>query len=169
MTHKDIGNLKSDIISLLMNDSDIVDALIGPVDEDADVEYLLTSTSSGSTGHIHKYEYVPEINETADTFLNVEAVVAKRPESATTYDIFVHVFIFCHKSVMETYHREGMAGTRVDILDADVCRILDGNPNLGIGSMRVLTDEIYKPVVNYYGRVVTYSVNEFSRNRSLHK
>lgn len=169
MTQQDIGQIKNDVIAMLMQDKWIVDGLLGEVDEDADIEYLLTDCNSGSTGHIHKYEYIPDINETADKFINVETVVAKAPGSTTTYEIYIYIFIFCHKSVMESYRRDGMSGTRVDILDADVCRILDGNPDIGIGRVQMLRDEIYKPVINYYGRVITYTVNEFSRNRSLHK
>ena len=114
---------------------------------------------------MHKFEYVPDINENADSFLNVETAIARTPGTDTTYNVYLYVFVFCHKSMMENYTRNGMAGTRTDILAADVGRVLNGNRDIGIGPVEFLTDNIYKPATNYYGRCITYSIQAFNRDR----
>ena len=165
MMQEEIGRIKNDVITMFIHDPNIVDALIGPVDEDADVEYLLTGIGTGSHGHIHKYEYSPEINETADVFLNVETSIGTYPRTDTTCNIYLYVFMLCHKSMMENYVRAGAAGTRIDILYNDVCKLLNGNKSLGIGPARLMMDDIYKPTVNYYGRYATFSIPVYNRNR----
>ena len=51
------------------------------------------------------------------------------------------------------------------ILAADVGRVLNGNRDIGIGPVEFLTDNIYKPATNYYGRCITYSIQAFNRDR----
>lgn len=164
MMQQDLGRIKNDVLALFMNDDGIVDALLGPIDSDTDIEYELTQNES-ACGHMHKFEYVPDINENADSFLNVETAIARTPGTDTTYNVYLYVFVFCHKSMMENYTRNGMAGTRTDILAADVGRVLNGNRDIGIGPVEFLTDNIYKPATNYYGRCITYSIQAFNRDR----
>ena len=66
---------------------------------------------------------------------------------------------------MQTYHRKGQAGTRIDILASDVDKILNGNSEFGIGPLEWAGSNIYKPAQPYYGRVLMYQVGTFRRSR----
>ena len=66
---------------------------------------------------------------------------------------------------MQNYKKEGRLGTRADILAEDVDRLLNGNPDFGIGRVRFINNDVYKPVNNYYGRSLCYEIQAFNRKR----
>lgn len=47
----------------------------------------------------------------------------------------IYVFAYCSKNLMQTYHRKGQAGTRIDILVSDIDKLLNGNKEFGIGPL----------------------------------
>lgn len=162
----DLGTFKTNVVSKLLHDPCVVEALLGKVSEEDDVEELLLGEESGAPGHIYDFEYVPEINENTDTYLCVEAVVKTAPTD-TAYTIYLYVFAYCHKKIMHSYSRDGMGGNKADILASDVDKILNGSRDFGIGRLRLLGDDIYKPNNAYYGRCIVYESEAFNRNRKL--
>ena len=85
---------------------------------------------------------------------------------ATPYGI-VHVMdlilFFCNKKVMKSYRHPGVLGTKADVLAMNVDRLLNGSEDFGIGKVRLLNNDVYKPNNNYYGRCITYEVMAFNR------
>lgn len=165
MNLEELGKYKHKLASLLAKDKDIINLLLGDVSEDADTDEMLLGNSENSPGHIFEFEYVPEINEKTDTFLCMETVVAKA-STDTTYTVYLYVFPYCHKKIMQTYKTSGLAGTRADILAVYVDRILNGNKDFGIGRVRLISNDVYKPINNYYGRCIVYEVVDFNRRMS---
>ena len=151
--------------SKLINDSNILDALLGDINDIEDPETaLLGKDGSGNGGCVFKFEYIPDTQENSKTFLCVE-VVPQETDGDTITNMVIYVFAYCSKNLMQTYHRKGQAGTRVDILVSDIDKILNGNSEFGIGPLEWAGSSIYKPAQPYYGRMLVYRVGTFRRAR----
>lgn len=162
MNLEELGEYKHKVAGLLAQDPNIIEVMLGNVDDDADTDEMLLGDDPNSCGHIYEFEYTPEINETQDTYLCMETVVAQSATDAT-YRIYLYIFPYCHKKIMQTYKKEGMVGTRADVLAVYVDRLLNGNRDFGIGRVRLIENNVYKPVNNYYGRSICYEVVDFNR------
>ena len=165
MNLNEMGIFKNRIVSKFVNDENIVDVLLGDISEIEDPETaLLGKDGAGNGGRIFKFEYIPDTQEESKTFLCVE-VVPENTDGDTVTLMTIYVFVYCSKNLMQTYHRKGQAGTRVDILASDVDKILNGNTEFGIGPLEWAGSSIYKPANCYYGRLLVYQVSSFRRQR----
>lgn len=165
MNLEEIGSFKNKIVSKLINDDNILDVLLGDLTDIDDPETaLLGKDGSGSSGRVFKFEYIPDTQENSKTFLCVE-VVPEETDGDTITDMIIYVFAYCSKNLMQTYHRKGQAGTRIDILVSDIDKILNGNSEFGIGPLEWAGSSIYKPAQPYYGRMLVYRVGTFRRSR----
>lgn len=165
MNLEELGVLKDRAVSRLIRDENIVDVLIGDAAKNpyTDIETLLLGENgSGNGGCVFKYEYVPETQEDAKTFLCIEDVPVESPNGNTMVGIKLYVFAYCSKSIMQTYHRSNSSGTRIDILMSDIDKVLNGSREFGIGQLIREDGDIYKPEKTYYGRMAVYSVSTFS-------
>jgi len=165
MNLEEIGSFKNKIVSKLINDSNILDALLGDINNVEDPEAaLLGKDGSGNGGCVFKFEYIPDTQENSKTFLCVE-VVPQETDGDTITNMIIYVFAYCSKNLMQTYHRKGQAGTRVDILVSDIDKILNGNSEFGIGPLEWAGSIIYNPAQPYYGRMLVYRVGTFRKAR----
>ena len=165
MNLEEIGSFKNKVVSKLINDDNVIDVLLGDIDNVDDPEtILLGKDGSGKVGCVFKYEYVPDTQENSKTFLCIEAV-PQETDGDTITNMTIYVFMYCSKNLMQTYHRKGQAGTRVDILASDIDKILNGNDEFGIGPLEWAGSSIYKPAQPYYGRMLVYRVCTFRRPR----
>ena len=165
MNLEEVGTFKNKVVSKLINDENILDVLLGDITKVEDPETLLLGKDeSGKGGCVFKFEYVPDTQENSKTFLCVE-VVPEETNGDTITNMVIYVFAYCSKNLMQTYHRKGQAGTRVDILASDIDKILNGNSEFGIGPLEWAGSSIYKPAQWYYGRMLVYRVNTFRRPR----
>ena len=165
MNLEEIGSFKNKVVSKLINDENILDVLLGDVDNIEDPETaLLGKDGSGKGGCVFKYEFVPDTQENSKTFLCVE-VVPEETNGDSITSMTIYVFAYCSKDIMQTYRRKGQAGTRVDILVSDIDKILNGNAEFGIGPLEWMGSSIYKPALPYYGRMLVYRVGTFRRAR----
>lgn len=162
MNLSELGAYKHKVAAIFANDPDIIDVLLGPVDDDADTDEMLLGDDPNSCGHIYEFEYTPDINETTDSYLCMETVIAKAPTD-TAYRVYLYVFAYCHKKIMQNYKKEWRVGTRADIMAENVDRLLNGNKDFGIGRLRLVSNDVYKPVNNYYGRCLVYEAVDFNR------
>lgn len=162
MNLSELGAYKHKVAAIFANDPDIIDILLGKVDEDADTDEMLLGDDEDSCGHIYEYEYVDDTNETTDTYLCIETVMVKAPTD-TAYRVYLYVFAYCHKKIMQSYKKKGRVGTRVDILAENVDRLLNGNKDFGIGRLRLVSNDVYKPNNSYYGRFLCYEAVDFNR------
>ncbi len=166
MNLSELGAYKHKVAAIFANDPDIIDVLLGKVDEDADTDEMLLGDDEDSCGHIYEYEYVDDTNETTDTYLCVETVMVKAPTD-TAYRVYLYVFAYCHKKIMQNYKKEGRVGTRVDILAENVDRLLNSNKDFGIGRLRLVSADVYKPNNSYYGRFLCYEAVDFNRKMGV--
>lgn len=165
MNLQEIGPFKNKVVQRLVHDENILDVLVGDTSKITDLNVaIFGSTSTGKGGCVYRYEYVPDTQEDAKTFLCIEVVPTKTPGDSVT-KFYVYIFAFCSKRIMSTYKRKGTAGNRIDILVSDIDKILNGSTEFGIGPLVWVTSDIYKPSTGYYGRVLTYEVSSFRRTR----
>lgn len=165
MNLEEIGIFKNRIVSKLIHDNNVVDVLLNGNEGDKDPEVaLLGSDETGTDGCVFEFEYVPDTQETSKTFLCVE-VIPEETSGDTITGMSVYVFAYCSKNIMQTYHRKGTAGTRIDILISDIDKVLNGNQEFGIGPLEWAGSDIYKPAQIYYGRMIVYRANTFRRPR----
>lgn len=106
MNLNELGAYKHKVASIFANDPDIIDVLLGPVDENADTDEMLLGDDPDSCGHIFEYEYVDDTNETTDTYLCMETVVAKAP-TTTAYRVYLYIFAYCHKKLCRAINERG--------------------------------------------------------------
>ena len=105
MNLEEIGSFKNKVVSKLINDDNILDVLLGDVDNIEDPETaLLGKDGSGKGGCVFKYEFVPDTQENSKTFLCVE-VVPEETNGDTITDMTIYVFAYCSKNLMQTYRR----------------------------------------------------------------
>lgn len=106
MNLEEIGSFKNKVISKLINDDNILDVLLGDIDDVEDPETaLLGKDGSGKGGCVFKYEFVPDTQENSKTFLCVE-VVPEETNGDTITDMTIYVFAYCSKNLMQTYRRK---------------------------------------------------------------
>lgn len=165
MNLEELGQYKHKLATLLAKDEDIINILLGKVSKNDDTDEMLLGNCEDSPGHIFEFEYIPEINEKTDSFLCMETVISKAPTDAA-YTVYLYVFPYCHKKIMQTYKVPGLVGTRADILAVYVDRVLNGNRDFGIGRVRLISNDVYKPIANYYGRCIVYEIVDFNRRLS---
>ena len=159
----ELGRWKQQIAIELAKDKNIQEILLPDPDPKYDIEdQLLGNLKLGLPGHIFKHEYIPGTQEEAKSFIYMETVIPK-VKNTSTFSVYLYVYPFCHKSLIDNYSRTGSFGTRADILSSDVDKILNGNNDLGIGPMELISVERYTPAQNYYGRVLVYSNPTFNR------
>lgn len=165
MNLEELGEFKNKVVSKLINDPNIIDVLLGDLNKIDDPEVaLLGKDNSGEGGCVFKFEFVPDTQESSKTFLCIEVVPEKTNGDSVT-EMSIYVFCYCSKNIMQTYHRKGQSGTRVDMLASDIDKILNGNTEFGIGPLEWVGSSIYKPALAYYGRMLVYRVSSFRRVR----
>jgi len=166
MNLSELGEIKNTAIAKVIKDANVLDVLLGSYNEDEDLDALLFGNEHDSDGCVFNFEYVPDVQESSKTFLCFE-VIPHKTDGDAVMQAYLYVFAYCSKYIMRNYHRDGASGTRVDILMSDVDKILSGNPDFGIGRLRYLEGDIYKPANTYYGRMSVYEVYSHKRDRSL--
>ena len=94
MNLEEVGSFKNKVVSKLINDDNVLDVLLGDIDNVDDPEtVLLGKDGSGNGGCVFKYEYVPDTQENSKTFLCIE-VVPQETDGDTITDMIIYVFIY---------------------------------------------------------------------------
>lgn len=73
------------------------------------------------------------------------------------------VNVFSHKSA-STYKGK----SRVDLINIEVDKILNGNLNFGIDAVELVSVMPYIPNNNFFGKQIVYNVQNFNQRRCKH-
>lgn len=172
MNLAELGRYKKKIISLFLANDDIVDLML-PVKNpgyDADTQLLGYTDSKGNVvfkGQLFPYYYTNGSNETARTFVLVDTEVPEVSRNGLFKSIYMYIYEFTHLSLVRLstaeqakYIKKGYEGVcRTDVLAAAIDDVLNKNQTFGIGDVELKSVKIYKPVDDYYGRLLIYKVN----------
>lgn len=107
---------------------------------------------------IYPFEFVPETVSEGTTFICFDVDIAD-VLNKTFYLPVLYVWIFTHKSKLRL--EEG--GIRLDQLSVEVNKELNGNRKFGLGELELRRVDRFVPVLDYRGRVLTYTARDFNR------
>lgn len=107
---------------------------------------------------IFPYEYVPETVDDAQTFICFDVDIAD-VQNKTYYFPVLYVWVFTHKSKM----RLPEGGIRTDKLAMEINEVLNGNRFYGLGELELRSVGRFSPILDYQGRVLTYSARDYNR------
>ena len=142
-----IGELCSDpeIVSLLLNSEN-------PVVPNRELVY----------SQVFPFEYIPETESTAKTFICVDVDIVNVPNS-TFYTLAIYVWVFAHKSQLRLNNGRGVI---TDRLASAVDRIANGSRDYGLGRLKLMSSQRFTPITDYQGRVLTFATQDFNRDGS---
>lgn len=156
-TTRERGKFKTQIHSALYKSADIKDLLLG-------------DTSNMSSAQIAK-----EFKEQVKSHLFIDDTITEA-KTFIFYDVFmpslasqikecqIIMYLICHRSILETYSKEGYVGDRIDILSEMVEDALINNAdvvnNFGIGELVLSEIEPYNSS-RFYGCIMTFDIPSF--------
>lgn len=159
MTLKDIGTYKNRIATILCENEDIGDIILG---NNFNVETAFTDLTYK---HIFPYLYIDDTQSKQESYICVEVDVP-RTMDFTFKQMKVVVWCYCHRGIMQ-YSKKGYAGTRSDILADAVDRLLNSSNDFGLGRLKLESATPLTSSKEYYGRQLVYSCAEFNIDKKL--
>lgn len=149
---KDIGICKSVIIDSLLDDTEIMELMLGKNFTDKQVENIVYN-------QVFPYLYIDETQTETKTYICCEVNVPRIPTN-TIKDIVITIWIFCHKDIMK-YSKKGYRGTRTDILADMIERNLRDSDKFGIGKVHLDSVTCISPNTKLYGRQMIFTIPDF--------
>lgn len=110
---------------------------------------------------VFPYEFVPETVDNGHTIVCFDVDI-EYVENKTFYRPVLYIWIFTHKSKM----RLDEGGIRTDEIASEMDKILNGSRYYGLGELDLKNVGRFSPILDYNGRVLTYSTREFNRGAS---
>lgn len=168
----ELGRYKRKILNLFLNSDDIVDLML-PIKNPSygvDAQLLGYSDQNGNVifeGQLFPYFYTDGTNQKARTFVLIDTEVADIARNGLFKTVYMYIYEFTHTSLVRLsnaeqakFYKKGYEGVcRTDVLAMAIDDVLNKNNGFGIGDVELKTVKLYKPVQDYYGRVLTYKVN----------
>lgn len=107
--------------------------------------------------NIFPYAFIPDTITNASTFICFDLEV-ERVQNRTFKDINILFWTFTHQTLMRTSE-----GIRTDILASEIDKIINGNRNLGLGTVELKKVLRVNPAKDYHGRSLIYRSVDFNR------
>lgn len=112
--------------------------------------------------NVFPYPYIPETQADVKTCICFD-IYAPRIEDKIFKTVQIVLNIFSHKNE-KTYKND----VRVDILNVEMDKILNGNYGYGIDSVELKSVLPYCPNNNYYGKQLVYNVLKLNQKGCIH-
>lgn len=149
---KDVGLYKNKLLSTILNDQDLCEAmLIGTDYNEENIDKLIYT-------QVFPYLYADETQTEVLPYTCFEVVPIY--SSGTIKKMKIIFWVYCHKDCMK-YSKKGFAGTRSDILSDIITRILLDDKNFGIGKLEFSSADYFFPSSKYYGRQIILYTSDF--------
>lgn len=112
---------------------------------------------------VFPYEYIPDTIEHGHTFIccdvDVQAPTYHSTNSRTTfYTPIIYIWVMSHESKL----RLSQGGVRTDRLCAEITDRINGSMYYGIGKLDLYSVKRFAPVVNFQGKVMTFTALEWN-------
>lgn len=150
-----IPEYKSDLLKLFMKNDNIVE-YIGNKDESIQDPVDLIGVNVFPT------PYIPDTETEVKTYICMDMYVP-RVQDKIFKTIRIVINIFSHKD-MSLYKSK----SRVDLLNIEVDKILNGNLDFGIDEVELVSVLPYIPNSNFSGKQIIYDVPNFNQRRCKH-
>ena len=149
---KDIGACKSVIINSLLDNTEIMELMLGKNFTETQVDNIFYE-------QIFPYLYIDETQIETKSYICCEVNIPKIPTS-TIKNISICLWAFCHKDIMK-YSKKGYKGSRADILADMVERCLRNSNKFGIGKLHLDSVTNIYPNNKTYGREMIFTIPDF--------
>lgn len=150
-----IPEYKSDLLKLFMKNDNIVE-YIGNTDKNIYDPVDLIGVNVFPT------PYIPDTETEVKTYICMDMYVPKVQDKIFKI-IRIVINIFSHKD-MSLYNSK----SRVDLLNIEVDKILNGNLDFGIDEVELVSVLPYIPNSNFSGKQIIYDVPNFNQRRCKH-
>lgn len=110
---------------------------------------------------IFPFEFIPETVNDGQTFVCFDVDVAD-VINKTFYMPVIYIWVFTHKSKL----RLPGGGVRTDKICEEIDKVLNGNRYYGLGTLDLKSVGRFSPILDYQGRVMTYTAVDFNRSGS---
>lgn len=121
-------------------------------------EYAVVPNHGLPYTQIFPYEYVPETVDDAKTFICFDVDIVRVPNK-TFYMPVLYLWLFTHKSLL----RQKDGGLLLDNVSQEIDQMLNGSKYFGMGDLNLESVTRFAPILDYQGRVLTYSTVDWNR------
>lgn len=128
--------------------------IVNLIDENVDI----TDGASLSYLRVFPYEYVPETVEHGDTYICFDVDI-QSVENKTFLFPVLYIWVFAHKSKL----RLPEGGVRTDKLCSEICKVVNGSREYGLGELNLYSVRRFAPMTDYQGKVMTFIAKDFNR------
>lgn len=122
----------------------------------------ITDASDLLGENIFPNPYVPNTESEVKVYICLDIYVP-RIKDKIFKDVQIVINIFSHKD-KKSYKGK----SRVDLLNIEVDKILNGNPDYGIDGVELVSVMPYIPNSTYFGKQIVYNVENFNQRRCKH-
>lgn len=150
-----IPEYKSDLLKLFMKNDNLV-KYIGNKDESIQDPVDLIGVNVFPT------PYIPDTETEVKTYICMDMYVP-RVQDKIFKTIRIVINVFSHKD-MSLYKSK----SRVDLINIEVDKILNGNLDFGIDEVELVSVLPYIPNNNFSGKQIIYDVPNFNQRRCKH-
>ena len=156
MQLSDFFDYKNQLMSDLLTNDEILKLL-----EDSDV---VMRPEDFPYRRVFPYQFVPETVEEGKTFICFDVDV-QRVSEKTYLNPVLYIWVITHKSIM----RLPEGGVRVDKICNEICKAINGSREYGLGELNLYSVKRYAPMVDFQGKVLTFTAKEFNRQYDPNK
>lgn len=107
--------------------------------------------------NIFPYAYKPDVSKKADTYICFSLGV-DNVDGKTYKTISLVFYVFTYQGIIRTED-----GLRPDLLAQAIDRMFNGNLELGLGRVKLVSVDDISPATNYHGVMIEYAVDEYNR------
>lgn len=108
---------------------------------------------------IYPYEYVPETNQEATTFVCCDVDILGTGGTKTFLSPVLYIWIFTHSSKL----RLPEGGVRTDKLCSEICKKINGSREYGLGELELYAVKRFAPMTDYQGKCLIFHAKDFSK------
>ena len=112
---------------------------------------------------VFPFEYIPDTIEHGHTFICIDVDVQAPSFRSTAskslfYDPVIYIWVMSHKSKLAL----PKGGVRTDRICAEIAKKINGSMYYGIGKLSLYSVKRFAPVVDFPGKVMTFTAQEWN-------
>ena len=108
---------------------------------------------------MYPYAYVPPVQESGYGYVCFKIDVPSVKKNVIK-EVQITVYVMCHQNIMRLPNGKGL---RPDCMAAEVDKLLNGNYDIGLGGVELLSSHEFVPITGYHGRIQKYYVEDINR------
>ena len=144
----DVIEYRNKIMITLLENENIVSLMGSTLDKAQDALYYKL---------MFPHEFIPDTEERAERYINFDLQAKIDPRNRTYKDVTIWFFVLCHQDVIKTSR-----GCWYDRVVCELDNIFGEQNILGVGKTSLVSNVPYRPNNKFIGRLLTFTVKEFT-------